>query len=163
MGELNNVAMEHQHEDQWCWAAVTQAVCQCFGDNASQEDIVSRTVSNPNCAAGPDSCDSPSPLRFALQTMGPLDSINPVMSFADEQQQIDVLARPLAVGIEFSGPSGTTGHYVLIKGFDTVGDISHVTVLDPAPDNGPESHLAYDGLRSGLTLGGPWTQSFTER
>jgi hypothetical protein len=71
MGELNNVAMEHQHEDQWCWAAVTQAVCQCFGDNASQEDIVSRTVSNPNCAAGPDSCDSPSPLRFALQTHGP--------------------------------------------------------------------------------------------
>ena len=161
MGELNSVVIQHQHQDQWCWAAVTQAVCQYFGNVTTQEDIVSRTLNNPGCISAPGSCDSPFPLRFALQALGRFDDQNGVLSFADIQQQIDTLARPLAITVSFNGPLGETSHYCLIKGCSTVGGLSQITVLDPAPENGAESRIAYDDLCSGVTMGGSWTESFT--
>jgi Peptidase_C39 like family len=161
MGDLNSVVIEHQHQDQWCWAAVTQSVCQYFGNITTQEDIVSQTVNNPGCATAPDSCDFPFPIQFALQTMGRFDNQDGVLSFTNIQQQIDNLAHPVAITIAFNGPLGPTNHYCLIKGYSVVGGIPHVTVLDPAPENGAESHVSYDDLCSGLTMGGPWTESFT--
>jgi hypothetical protein len=163
MGELNNVLIEHQHQDQWCWAAVTQAVCRGFGQVATQEDIVCQTLNNPSCATAPDTCDLPFPVQFALQTMGRLNSQAGVLSFADIGEQIDNQQRPVVIQIAFNGPLGETNHYCLIKGCGDIGSVPHVTILDPAPENGAESHLAYDDLCSGLTLGGPWTDSFTVR
>jgi hypothetical protein len=164
MADLDKVVVEPQHQKQWCWAAVTLGVCRYFGDTAStQESIVSQTLQNPDCATTPDSeaCNIPFPLEFALDAMLHLDGQTGVLSFDDVQRQIDTLARPVAIGILFTGPLGQTNHYCLIKGCAAIGGTPHVTVLDPSPASGRESHVSYDDLCSGLTLGGPWTQSFT--
>jgi len=164
VADLDKVVLEHQHNSQWCWAAVTQGVSRYFGDTAAtQESIVSQTLSRPECGAtpAPTTCNIPFPLEFALETMGHLDGQTGVLSFDEVRQQIDTLARPVAICILFSGPLGQTNHYCLIKGCAVIGDAPHVTVLDPSPVSGRESHVPYDDLCSGLTLGGPWTQSFT--
>src|ERR1035441_10598261 len=97
MPDLNNLILEHQHHDQWCWAAVTEAVCRFFGSNAStQEAIVCQVLANPLCdsAPVPDACDIPFPVEFALDAMGhPNDEVG-VLSFDDVKQQIDALAHP---------------------------------------------------------------------
>jgi hypothetical protein len=163
---LNNLILEHQHHDQWCWAAVTEAVCRFFGSNAStQEAIVCQVLANPLCdsAPVPDACDIPFPVEFALDAMGhPNDEVG-VLSFDDVKQQIDALAHPVPIRILFNGALGGTSHYCLIQGWDEIGGVPHVTVLDPASGAGEKSVVSYDGLCSGVSLGGAWVDSFTLR
>lgn len=166
MSELSGLTLQHQHKDQWCWAAVTQAVCSFFGNSAAtQESIVSQVLNMPECgdSPAPDACNLPFPLEFALQTMQRSFDRVGVLAFAELQRQIDGLRRPVAICLAFAGPLGTTNHYCLIKGCLVVGAAPQVTVLDPAPVSGGESHIAYDDLCSGATLGGAWIDSFTLR
>jgi hypothetical protein len=168
MADLN-VVLEHQHNTQWCWAAVTQGVCRYFGDAAStQESIVCQTLDNPGCCATPvpTACNIPQPLEWALD----LDTVKHLnrqtggaLSFDEVREQIETLARPVPICLMFTGQLGQTNHYCLIKGCAMIGNVPYVTVLDPSPVNGLESHIAYDDLCSGLTLGGAWTDSFTLR
>jgi hypothetical protein len=166
MSDLLNIAIEHQQHDQWCWAAVTQAVCRAFGDaTATQASIVCQVLANPLCGSMPTpaSCNVQFPVDVSLDQYNHLDDRPGLLSFAQVQQQIDLRQRPIAILVQFAVTGGVINHACLIKGWEMVGGVPHLTLLDPSPVSGTESHVAYDDLLSGLALGGRWMDSFTVR
>src|SRR5437016_3318571 len=123
MATLDGVVLEHQRNDQWCWAAITLGVCRFFGDaNLSQERIVCMTLNNDDCSGSPtpDECNIPFPLELALKTVGHLSSQTGVLPFSDLQKQIDNQGRPVAISVMFENELGVTNHYCLIKGCEVV-------------------------------------------
>jgi hypothetical protein len=164
MPDLLNLDMEHQQNRQWCWAALTQAVCGYFGDAAAtQASIVCQVLANPFCGDSPtpNPCDVPFPVDVALDEFSHLNDRLGVLPFAQVQEQIDQLQRPVAILVQFAASTGTVNHTCLIKGWEMVGGVPYITLLDPSPVNGTQTHVAYDDLCSGLALGGPWMESFT--
>jgi hypothetical protein len=167
MGVLDDINMEKQKNDQWCWAAVTSSVFPTFQDGSiSQEDVVCQMLINQDCRSSPtpDICDVPFPLETAIRKMCKCTvRIGRVLSFAQIQAQIDNARRPLPIGITFSTQFGSVLHYCLIKGCNTVDGGQEVIVLDPAQADGGESHIPYAALCDGSAIGAPWTDSFVLR
>src|SRR5262249_19295149 len=131
----------------------------------TQASVVSQVLANPFCGDSPTpgNCNVQFPVDVALDEFGHLNERLGVLPFAQIQHQIDELQRPIAILLQLTGPAGTTNHTCLIKGCEMVGLAPHITLLDPSPVNGTESHMSYDDLRSGVVLGGPWQESFTLR
>lgn len=164
MSVLNNVNMEKQKNDQWCWAAVTSSVFHALQNSSiSQENVVCQMLINEDCRSSPtpDICNVPFPLEAAIKKICKCAvGMGRVLSFAQIQAQIDNARRPLPIGITFSTQFGSVLHYCLIKGCNTVNGSQEVIVLDPAHADAGESHISYAALCDGSAIGAPWTDSF---
>lgn len=156
------ITMEEQAADQWCWAAVTSSACESVNNHSiSQEAIVCQVLANSNCGTKPvpQECDIPVSLENSLKEICNCGvDIEGVLAFEEIQNQIDIIGRPVAIGIKFTVPGQSVMHYCLVKGCDAVDGNREVIVLDPA-HNG-ESHMSYESLKDGSVLGAPWLESF---
>jgi hypothetical protein len=164
MGELNNVSMQQQRNDQWCWAAVTSCVAGALQNRVlTQEDVVCQVLMNNNCnlSPTPDECNIPVALEVALgQVCGCAVNLLGQIPFASIQNQIDGVGRPLPIAVAFTGPFGFVIHYCIIKGYNTANGEPEVILLDPAHALAGESLIHYSALCDGSAMGGPWVESF---
>src|SRR6266851_4497992 len=93
MGVLTQVTMERQHNDQWCWAAVTSSVFRALQNRQiTQERVVVTTLGNASCSLQPTppECNVPFLLDIVLpQTCECSVSVQGVLAFSELQSQID--------------------------------------------------------------------------
>jgi hypothetical protein len=115
VGTSLNFTMQHQQQDEWCWAAVSISIAAYFGDASwSQCGLANSFFGQVLCCMYPNSCNRPFFLDQALQKVGHfrLFSTGPA---ALNQVQAEIAAgRPLGVRIQWAG-SGD-GHFVAIDG-----------------------------------------------
>jgi Papain-like cysteine protease AvrRpt2 len=127
-GASLNFTMQHQQQDEWCWAAVTVSVAVYFGDSSwSQCGLSNNFFGQALCCMYGDSgsCNQPFYLDQALQKVGHfrLFSVGPASLY---QVQAEIVAgRPLGVRIEWA--SSHVGHFVAIDGCTS----DSVEVQDP--------------------------------
>jgi len=95
-----------------------------------------------HCCCDPESCDLPAGLDTALQKVYKWRiSLGRALTFLEVQREID-RGRPIGVGIKWttggsSGNPGTTGHYVVIRGYRMLSSgVSQVYVADPLNASG---------------------------
>jgi len=163
MGVLNQVTMEQQRNEKWCWAAVTSSVFRALKQTPiSQAQVVCQVLNNPNCRLEPtpDECNKVFLLDVALQEVCEcnVNVVENTLDFADLQNQVDSQSRPVPITLRFNGG---VFHYCLIKGCNDAGGLQEVILLDPAHLNGGETHIPYADLCDGAVLGGAtWVQSF---
>ncbi len=143
-GELD-CPMEYQHQDAWCWAAVTAAVVNYYAGAGAvtQCAVASSVLGMPSCSGGPcvrwghPLCnDEEYPLQGSLAHYGHFASYRPGPAVSDFQKQqikqviMDEVAagRPVCAQIDFGG--GFL-HFVLIRGFSFFPGGGNVMVEDP--------------------------------
>jgi hypothetical protein len=166
MAVLGDLILEPQKSTNWCWAAVTLAICRFLGDTGlTQEGIVCTTLGDNTCSLTPtpSQCNIPFPLETVLDRMRHFDSIAGVLPFDDLRREIDEKRHPIAISLLFVTDLGVNTHYCLIKGCEVAGGVEEITLLDPSPATAGESQIPYQDLCSGSILGAPWAQSFTVR
>src|ERR1035438_953034 len=164
MGILSGLSIIPQGDhDHWCWASVTQGICQFLEKRPySLEAVVVKVFDDTSCAEQPTPalCDIAWSLNRALTKVGHLTaSLNRTMTFQELQNQIDTLEKPVAIEITFPSAFGDLPHACLIKGCLVVEGNQEVVLLDPSKAVNGESQLSFSDLTSGATLGAPWTDS----
>lgn len=148
--QVAGLSMAKQLEDNWCWAAITQAVLkQRLSTSRTQEAIAWRHMERtgkPVCPAPHKRhqnggtcregnctglCNDEHYLRFALAEWNcyreTLNRPDQYPSFDQVKAEIGA-NRPVACRIDRGGP----GHFVLISGWSIAGGSERVMVLDPA-------------------------------
>jgi hypothetical protein len=136
--------IEQQKCSEWCWAAVTAAVCKCYGDPSPTEqcEVANLVLQLPtdncddcDCQADPFAiCNQPRNLASVLGTVGhnrgnPPDGIAS-LSFEDVQSNIDN-GRPIVVQVTLDDPAAS-GHAIAIYGYS---DDGLVSIADPMHPN----------------------------
>lgn len=174
-GDVLNFSMKCQEEDQWCWAAVAQAVEAWGSRQFSQSEIASRhidpasaalvcahplnlnTPGGSTCQPCGSGCGGPHSLGSVLAERARLvgSAVPNAPSFTEIKNAISG-NRPLPIRISWSGGGG---HFICITGYavDATG-VEWVTVVDPlhpsvgAPNADPQD-LRYDIFVSAYPAG----------
>lgn len=146
------VRLEAQSLHYWCWAAVTSAIENFYGETnaTSQCGVATRCLHRRCCPPGDDTPNNPLNVSYDLCTAldsnavsSPVDQI----SFADLQNQITA-GRPVCCVIRW--PTGDD-HVLLAAGYTATQD---VWIDDPASP-GLRS-VAWNQFRQGYGDGGKW-------
>jgi hypothetical protein len=160
--------IDHQMQDQWCWAAVAIGVCRFYNDQKwrQQCDLVNAIFApirgDTDCCEDGDTsnCNMPWALDVVLNTAGHL--VQPVrgpLTFEELKQQILVQKRPLAVRIMLADLMTT--HFVVVIGCDEAGDGGQwVKVADPGGSTGNTNTIEYAALLNDYKPGANWDQSY---
>jgi Papain-like cysteine protease AvrRpt2 len=161
-------SIEHQQQDQWCWAAVAISVCHHYNDQRWQQqcDLVNKIFapirgSDDCCQDGTsDNCNIPWSLSDALNTTGHLvQPVQGVVSFEDLRQEIEVRQRPVAIRITFSDL--IAHHFVVIAGcMQTANGKQWVRVADPSQLTGDATSIEYASLLNDYRPGATWDESY---
>ncbi|MGA7613999.1 MAG: papain-like cysteine protease family protein [Thermoanaerobaculia bacterium] len=129
------LSCEHQEQTQWCWAAVTSAISAFY--------TVAGTIRYPQCALArkqfdrEDCCRSgsePACNRWWYLDQSLSGTRNLEQILAGRQVEIEELqklldaGRPVAARIEWPD---TTGHFVIIAGYEATPDRVDLWILDP--------------------------------
>ena len=168
MPDTASFSIEHQKQDQWCWAAVTLAICQLYGDDTWQEqcevvnDIFAPIRGGVDCCqnGGTLPCNMSWTLSVVLNTANHLNPpIRRVVSFADLMQEIEVSQRPVAIRIMFSDL--VTAHFIVLVGCAQTQDGRQwVKVADPSLATGNITTIEYSTLPNNYRPGATWDESY---
>jgi|SRR5579859_1008731 len=162
--------VELQQCSEWCWAAVTAAVCKCYGDSTStrQCEVANLVLQLPsdcctdcNCQQDPSAlCNQPRNLASALDAVhhnrgNPVDGIS-TLPFEVIQSDIDA-GRPVVVEVTLDDPAAS-GHAVAIYGYTDDGTVS---IADPMHPSDTIS-ISYADLAAGTptALHGSWKAAY---
>lgn len=155
-----NLTMQHQLQDNWCWAAVSTSVAAFFGSPIwTQCSVVGKEVDDESCCTNGSSkrCNVPWRLDKALRRVKALERKQGGMpsDLRDVRRNID-RGRPVCIRI---GWSGGGGHFVAIEGYRD--DNGSVAVEDPWHGT---SDVPLSVLRAGRYQGtGAWTHTYYTR
>jgi Papain-like cysteine protease AvrRpt2 len=148
----------------WCWASVTAAVWSyyegvpwtmpevvvlvlqpdCSGQFTSDQGGVYWDLSDALALDNPG-CPNAAHNHLAQQAYGQV-------AFADLQNQIDNLQRPVCVAVTFETAPGQTVHYCLVNGiFEQEGE-QWISLLDPGAISPGEQRLTFPDFVSGAAL-----------
>jgi hypothetical protein len=152
-----NLTVEHQLQDQWCWAAVSTSVAHFFGATTwTQCSVVGKEVDDKTCCTNGSSkkCNVPWRLDKALRRVKALKRKKDGMpnDLRDVRREIDG-GRPVCIRI---GWSGGGGHFIAIEGYRE--DDASLAVEDPwhGTSDVPLAHF-----RAGRYQGtGGWTHAY---
>lgn len=139
-----DVTVPDQQRTNWCWAAVAVGIGRAYGGSPTQCGVAAKvlTLLNRNvtvrcCVNGSKrDCNGPQKLSTALMLPGQVhlqrndfSVAPPQTSWAFIKNSIDA-GRPIAVRIGFPGVS--SGHVIVIHGYDTSGGGRYVLIGDPS-------------------------------
>jgi hypothetical protein len=153
--------VEHQAQDEWCWAAVTSAVSKFSDSNSawSQCAVASRAFPDGKCCedGSSDACDRTWDLDKALEITGNLKRYA-----KDEQAAVATLVEQMKlgapVGIRIQWTSGK-GHFVIIRGATEEGPgLGTVAISDPVYED--SVHVVEDLNGNYLNGDGVWTDTY---
>jgi hypothetical protein len=166
MGYLTNqISAEAQTaaHPHWCWASVAASVWTYFEKVPWTMDQVVVLALQPDCTGtftasqgemewplenvlslNNPCCPNDQHNHMAVPPMGPV-------GFADLQNQIDSLQRPVCVAVTFAAQSLT--HFCVINGVFMLGGEAWISLLDPAGVPPGEQRMSFASFNSGqLTL-----------
>jgi hypothetical protein len=161
-------SIEHQKQDQWCWAAVAISICHFYKDQTWQEqcdlvnDIFAPIRGDTDCCQSGSSlpCNMSWTLSVVLndaQHLAP--PIRGVASFDDLMQEIEVGQRPVAVRIMFSDL--ITAHFMVLVGCAQTPDGKQwIKVADPTLAAGNLATIEYAALLNDYRPGATWDESY---
>lgn len=169
---LDNLVVETQEQDLWCWAAVAQAIDHFHHSDSvlTQCQIASRQQGAGACCIDPlaDTCNRRWFLEKALCTVGCLDQgpipVPSTFSFSNLKALIQpqnnppgpnappASLKPVGARIEWLGLGG---HFVVIKGF--LEEKQMLLIADPIFG---ERLVSFDEFRSTYLLFGIWTHYY---
>lgn len=163
-------AIELQECSEWCWAAVTAAVCKCYGDPAPAKQcevanlvlqLSTDNCTDCNCEHDPSAaCNQPQNLASVLSLLNH-DRGNPpdglaILQFDDVKSDIDD-GHPVVVEITLDDPAAS-GHAIAIYGYTDDGIVS---IADPMhPDD--TISVSFDDFVAGNQTGlhGKWKAAY---
>jgi hypothetical protein len=154
------LTMQHQLQDNWCWAAVSTSVAHYFGTTTwTQCSVVSKEVGDDRCCANGSSrrCNVPWRLDKALRRVKMLNRKKDGMpgDLRDVRREIDA-GRPVCMRI---GWSGGGGHFIAIEGYRA--DNGSVAIEDPWYGT---SDVPLSAFHAGRYQGtGSWTHTYYTR
>ena len=129
--------MQHQKENEWCWAAVSTSVSLFFnaGSGWTQCSVANKTLGQTTCCTTPSgpNCNKPWFLNLGLTTTSnyasSASSAQPMSAIQTEVNS----GKPIGCRIQWR-PKG--GHFVILSGYDNAAQT--VDVRDPwyGPTNG---------------------------
>jgi hypothetical protein len=149
--------MQHQLQDNWCWAAVSTSVAHYFGKTDwTQCSVVSKEVGDSTCCANGSSakCNVPWRLEKALKRVKALQKKSDGMpgSLGGVRGEIEK-GRPVCIRV---GWSGGGGHFIALEGYRD--DDAGVAIEDPWYGT---SDVPLDAFRTGRYQGsGSWTHTY---
>jgi hypothetical protein len=165
-----NFPIELQQCSEWCWAAVTAAVCRCYGDDTPtrQCEVANLVLQLPtdnctdcDCQQDPSApCNQPQNLASVLDAVhhdrgNPTDGIS-TLGFEDIKSDIDN-GRPIVVEVTLDDPAAS-GHAVAIYGYTDDGIVS---IADPMHPGVHISVRFVDFAAGGQTdLHGTWKAAY---
>ena len=165
-----NFTIEQQQCSEWCWAAVTAAVCRCYGDATPtrQCEVANLVLKLPidnctdcDCQNNPSAaCNQPKNLALALDAVqhdrgNPVDGIS-TLAFEDVKDDIDN-GRPIVVRVTLE-ESVASGHAVAIYEYT---DDGMVSIADPMHAGNKISVRFADFVAGGPTaLHGTWQAAY---
>lgn len=135
-----NFTIEQQQCSEWCWAAVTAALCRCYGDDSPtrQCEVANMVLNLPidsctdcNCQEDQSAlCNQGQNLATVLSTVrhnrgNPVDG-HPKLQFEDVMSEIDN-GRPIVVRITLDDPAASD-HAIAIYEYTDAGIVS---IADP--------------------------------
>jgi hypothetical protein len=163
-------SIELQQCSEWCWAAVTAAVCKSYGDATPtrQCEVANLVLQLPtdnctecNCQQDPSAiCNQPRNLASALDAVhhdrgNPVDGVS-TLAFEDVKSDIDS-GRPIVVEVTLDDPAAS-GHAVAIYGYSDDGIVS---IADPMHPDDQISIRFADFVAGGQTdLHGTWKAAY---
>jgi papain like cysteine protease AvrRpt2 len=158
--------IQHQEQDQWCWAAVAASLCVFYQDDTgrTQCELANRFLEAVSgdvdcCSEGSsDECNVPFGLSSALRVLGHIQlPARGALSFEDLGAQISA-NRPVAVRILMEDFSA---HFIVVTGCDQTSDGRRwVKVADPSVASANLATIEYDDLRKNYRPGAKWDQSY---
>lgn len=139
--EVQNFAMTCQEDDQWCWAAVTQAVALWRGETLTQVEVASWHTSGKaekgecevkDCKRGYTDTHS---LGTVLKGRGlHRETTKGTPTFEEIQAAINE-NRPVPVRIAWNG--STSGHFICVTGYVAGERVRVHDPMEPGVGNGP--------------------------
>lgn len=152
-----NLSMQHQLQDNWCWAAVSTSVAHYFGKSDwTQCSVVSKEVRDSGCCTNGSSakCNVSWRLEKALKRVKTLRKKSDGMpgNLGGIRGEIDK-GRPVCIRV---GWSGGGGHFIALEGYRD--DNASVAIEDPWYGT---SDVPLDAFRTGRYQGsGSWTHTY---
>lgn len=167
MGDVT-FSIEHQKQDQWCWAAVTISICKSYSDPAWQQqcDLVNQIFApirgGTDCCqdGGSNSCNMSWSLSDALSTVGHLaPPVQGVVSFEDLNEEIEVNQRPVAIRVMFADLN--TAHFIVLVGCEQTAEGGQwVKIADPSGTAGNITSIEYSALLDNYRPSALWDESY---
>ena len=147
--------MQHQIEDNWCWAAVSVSIDQYFdpASGITQCQMAQKVLGRNDCCGNPDACDERAKLQDALGDSG-VKHLQGIVTGLLDFPKLAALVRqpsalPVCVRIEWAGGGA---HFVAIDGVGTSAVGPLVRVADPLHGDSvweyDEFERAYRGIGS---------------
>jgi Papain-like cysteine protease AvrRpt2 len=161
MQVLLPLAMQHQAQTEWCWAAVSASVGDFLGwseppGTRTQCDIANSLLGLADCCGNgsSDECNRTTLLDVALELVGHKngDPYEGTASFDSIVQLTSEFKVPIGVRVDIGGD----GHFLLIVGFNNDNGNQWVRVADPI--YGPNSYDYTEFCRA--YQGGQWTHTY---
>jgi hypothetical protein len=159
-----DVHVQHQAQDNWCWAAVASTVSTFLAKSSpwSQCAIASAMFPGAQCCeeGSSSACNQRCDLDDALEKTANLKSpaVNDQVEIADLISELKA-GRPVCIRIEWDSGSG---HFAMIRGASTDGSgAGHVMISDPIYK---ESYHDIGDLNGNYLNGdGRWTDTYYTR
>lgn len=157
---VNGFALEHQHHDQWCWAAVASSIARLLRDPGETQEHVAQLVQGPHYPA-----DQPEDLQAAFQAAhvahyNPWDGFDSSPNLFEKVIMPEVDGnRPVGVEISFPGDS----HFVAVYAYRVMSPSQvYVYWQDPADLNPPGSAhgTLLAGPKTAYYPGGTWGRTY---
>jgi hypothetical protein len=128
---INNLRFQPQGATNWCWAAVTWMVNDCYtGGNSILQCAIASQITGGQCCPSPpndpgDLCNTPRNLGASLAAVGHLAGplLRPPQPFDLVKSEI-IAQRPICAEVALPGLT----HYVVLS---TCADDGSIRVLDP--------------------------------
>jgi Papain-like cysteine protease AvrRpt2 len=150
--------MQHQEQDQWCWAAVSTSIANHYAGAArwTQCRVAGAELGLATCCEHGAACNRSWYLDRALRRTNTLDRVknSPPSDMRAVRSEIHG-QRPLGVRI---GWSGGGGHFVVVEGYRQ--DLGAFAVEDPWYGT---SDVSAEALRFRYQGSGRWTHSYYTR
>ena len=139
MSKYIRIDMIYQQQSEWCWAACLEMILKsCWSDASNQCELAGNAFDVEGCCRSPADrlCNRPLPI-WRIDSELANYGIHSVFHAArvSEERLIDEVTwnRPVLVGLRFDWPDGgTSGHALLVVGWDKNQDGRFLIVQDPA-------------------------------
>lgn len=147
--------MQHQVENQWCWAATAVSISQYYNPSShwTQCQVATTALGISNCCILPTLCNKPWYLERALSITNNFTSIQGALSFHDVELE---LSNGRVVGARV-GWFGGGGHFMVIYGCKTINGINYYYIDDPIYGKSEILEFAFQTAYQGA---GSWTHSY---
>ena len=158
-----------QEQDQWCWAANSQAILDYYGFPTKQCTIVEyartlqpSTFGSKNCCPLASSCNKPNQIDYNYGIKGMIDHFGQIKSTASKSaltvtKIVSELTakRPFVIGVMWNGGGG---HVVVGCGYNST--TSSITFMDPWQNNGMTTKKFTGGSAFSTNTGsGNWAET----